>query len=776
MRATMDRRHAALALVLLLVCFACATVLPSVSAAFTGSTSNPSSFASTSWPATLWIGDGSSGQGGVLDLPSRWTPHAATVANGQTFTSVDGMGGRFCGIAADSSVWCWGDNSNTQLSTGSANPQPVPAAVQSLPTGSTWSQIAVSSTTQCAIRSDPGHVGELWCWGAGVYGQLGTGGSPSLSAPVRVGSGSWGSVAASNKTFCAISSVAQLFCWGGDDAGQAGIGSTTTTVSSPTAVSGTSATWSSVAGGTEHLCGIRTDGTAWCWGNGASGRLGNGATSNSNVPVAVGGSPTGTAWSTLAPLGEASCGLRNDHTIWCWGSDYYGELGDGTSSSSHNTSTPVRSGSSSSWNSLGAGGQGACAVDSSSKLYCWGGNSIGQVGVGSRTGSVTPPALVTGTWSAVAVSIDSACALTGTGQVWCWGNNGTGQLGWGTAGNGTTLPVLLNAPQRVLTLGAGSSHSCAVAYGTQALYCWGENGSGQLGVGDSTIRSFATQVGTATDWFAVSGGGRHTCGIRAVTPGAGTLWCWGDNYAGAIGQSSSSTVPKQVGTASDWTAVTTGDSSSCGLRNGGQLWCFGYNNVGQLGLGDTTARAAPVQVGSATWIGVSLGTSHACGIQTGGVLYCWGSAANGRLGNGSTTASSTSPVAVSTGSGRPSTWSQVDAGNSHTCAIAADSTAWCWGAGGNGALGTGSSADSTVPAPVSTSTGASTWTTVVAAFSFTCGIATDQHAWCWGSNGNGQLGIAGGDRTTPGQLPVHAVTAVQGGFLHTLLAGNPGLS
>ncbi len=134
------------------------------------------------------------------------------------------MGGRFCGIAADSSVWCWGDNSNTQLSTGSANPQPVPAAVQSLPTGSTWSQIAVSSTTQCAIRSDPGHVGELWCWGAGVYGQLGTGGSPSLSAPVRVGSGSWASVAASNKTFCAISSVASCSAGVGTMPGRPGSG------------------------------------------------------------------------------------------------------------------------------------------------------------------------------------------------------------------------------------------------------------------------------------------------------------------------------------------------------------------------------------------------------------------------------------------------------------------------------------------------------------------------------------------------------------------------
>ncbi len=176
----------------------------------------------------------------------------------------------------------------------------------------------------------------------------------------------------------------------------------------------------------------------------------------------------------------------------------------------------------------------------------------------------------------------------------------------------------------------GSWHTCALRT-AGGLYCWGQNTYGQLGLGDNATRTNPQQVGAQT-WLAVTSGGSFSCAVRSDR----TLWCWGQNSGGQLGQGStspaSSTVPLQVGTASDWRAVSAGLGNVCGLKTDNTLWCWGGNANYLVGDGTTTNRYAPVPVGAATWSNVDLSTAHACGVRTDGTLACWGSNSNGEQG------------------------------------------------------------------------------------------------------------------------------------------------
>ncbi len=304
------------------------------------------------------------------------------------------------------------------------------------------------------------------------------------------------------------------------------------------------------------------------------------------------------------------------------------------------------------------------------------------------------------------------------------------------------------------SISAGDASACAIKAG--ALYCWGANLEGQLGLGDTVSRSLPTQVGTATNWSSVNGGLFHMCAIKSKT-----LWCWGQNASGNLGQggtsTSDSTMPVRVGTAADWKQVSAGGDSTCGLR-GRKLWCWGSNyanKVGPTDLGATVSTPTPVR-GDLSWKRASVGLSHVCAIRTNKRLYCWGSNTWGAIGDGTTTNVS-APKQI--GSSR---WLDVGTGYGVTCGVKTNKTGWCWGYGGLGQL-TGSYDHALSPRQV-----LGTWRTIHTGQTFTCGIKRDRSLWCWGLNGAGQLG----DGTTTNSLtPVHVIlpagaTSVSLGFAH----------
>ena len=243
-------------------------------------------------------------------------------------------------------------------------------------------------------------------------------------------------------------------------------------------------------------------------------------------------------------------------------------------------------------------------------------------------------------------------------------------------GETITLTHRLQAstPDNWAQISSGRYNTCGIKTdGT--LWCWGSNGSGQLGQGDASDRSTATQVGVATNWANVSTGGAHVCATKTD----GTLWCWGANTNGqvGVGDNTNRTTPTQVGTDTTWTQVSGANASShsCGIKSNGTLWCWGLNTYGRLGVGDTTDRNAPVQVGAATnWSSVRLGAGHSCATKTDNTMWCWGLNISGQLGVGDTTDRYT-PTQV----GAATTWRTPSPGNSFTCATKTDGTLWCWG-------------------------------------------------------------------------------------------------
>lgn len=307
-------------------------------------------------------------------------------------------------------------------------------------------------------------------------------------------------------------------------------------------------------------------------------------------------------------------------------------------------------------------------------------------------------------------------------------------------------------------------YSCAIDSGGD-LYCWGNNFYGQLGrgtTGNACTSQTAnchipTKVGAFSDWQSVDGDFSHTCAIR----GSGLLYCWGDNVAGQLGRGNttdSSTpilVDGQAHDITDWVKVSVdGDAATgangrtCALRSNGDAYCWGDNSNGELGDGTTAQRTWPTQVPGSHWSDITVSDDHGCGIRC-GKLFCWGNGANGRLGNGSTTSSLT-PVEVS---GGYSDWTQVSADSASTCGLRSNGKAYCWGINGQGQLGDNTLVDKDVPTEVTGNYG--DWTSLYGGGGLTCGIRSSDKLYCWGNNQYGAVG----NSTNPTDAQVPALVA-----------------
>lgn len=335
-----------------------------------------------------------------------------------------------------------------------------------------------------------------------------------------------------------------------------------------------------------------------------------------------------------------------------------------------------------------------------------------------------------------------SCGVTTTGRAYCWGDDSYGELGNGTtSGSSPTCSTVSCNPTPIIVSGGldffavsnGQQHTCGLTTAGQA-YCWGSNFEGALGNGaaPSTTPISSTPV-------AVSGGitfsqldagtiSEDTCGVTPTEE----LYCWGEGTDGELGNGTkqSSGTPSRVSVGLNFVAVSAGGYHTCGITNAGLAYCWGRNASGQLGTGDTTERTAPVGVlRGLTFSKVSAGGSHTCGLTPTGVAYCWGYNGYGQLGNGTWTNDSL-PDSVSGGL----RFVAVSAGGNHTCALTSAGVAYCWG----NQLANGSATSSTTPIVVS---GGLTFTVLSSGGLFhTCGVATTGDAYCWGDNAYGQLG------------------------------------
>jgi alpha-tubulin suppressor-like RCC1 family protein len=351
-----------------------------------------------------------------------------------------------------------------------------------------------------------------------------------------------------------------------------------------------------LATGDYHSCALLDSGGVMCWGANYMGQLGDGTTTESHAPVEA----TGLASVAVAITAgtEHICVRTSSGGVKCWGSSWYGTLGNGTSGPGIYSSTAVDvTGLTSGVVYLSSGIDHTCAVRSTGGAMCWGRNNYGQLGDGTTTDR-TAPVAVSGLSSGVAAiagGLGHTCVLTDAGGLKCWGGNDYGKLGDGTTTDRLTPVDVSGMTTGVLAVSVGGMHTCAMV-STGGLKCWGNNTYGQLGDGTTVNRYTPVDVsGLASGVVSVSAGMWHTC----VVTDTGGIKCWGNNVFGRVGDGTTTdrhTPVDVVGIATGGQAVIADDSHTCALLETGGVMCWGYNATGQLGDGTTTTRNVPVDV------------------------------------------------------------------------------------------------------------------------------------------------------------------------------------
>ena len=724
---------------------------------------------------------------------------------GKTVKQVSAGFEHTCVLASDDQVYCWGSNTSGQLGTSTGTTcflsatnirdcgyTPMPVDTSGVLAGKTIKQVVAGLEYTCAIANDDW----MYCWGRNDYGELGNGSTGDQNTPVAVIQGAipagvtFKQISTGYNLTCALASDNWVYCWGKGSYGQLGDGTNTDRLTPAPIINGEIPAGVTITGISDrpnevNTCAIASNGWVYCWGSNRRGNLGNGNTTDSNVPVAIsqGEIPAGSTFSQVTAGGwTMTCALSNSGQAYCWGGG----------------------------NILGNGKSGGSTV---------------PVAVGTTTQVIDPKTVQPFIADSASSDDRTACAIA-DGQAYCWGYGGYGNLGNDLVAN-ISLPTKissgaiagspLDSSLIIKQISVGDA-TCAIAGnpGTDnndQLYCWGRNNYGQLGNGDTISSNIPIQVsggaiaGSTLDASLVikqvSSYGKNVCAVAGFS-GTSTndqLYCWGYNYYGQLGNGTSNSganpLPIKVsggaiagsplGASLTIKQISVGDTNACVITSDDQLYCWGYNGSGELGNGTTSgsvANSLPIkisggaiagsplvtglvvkQIAAARW-GTACAIAGAAGTNASDQLYCWGQNDEGQLGNGDTISSSI-PIQVSGGAIASSpliaglTVKQVLA-SYVVCAIAGapnnDSSdqLYCWGSNWYGQVGNGIQNDNDAETiPVQISGGAIPGSPLIAGLTVkqvsgdgynycaTAGIPgtnTSNKLYCWGSNTYGQAG------------------------------------
>jgi len=580
--------------------------------------------------------------------------------------------------------------------------------------------------------------GRLFCWGAGYHGRLGTGSEDDSPAPAQEATlaSDWASVAAGNVHTCAIKSDGRLFCWGWNRHGQLGNPDVVESSATPVQEASAATDWATVAAGELCTCATKTDGRLFCWGANSAGA--GGTTDGLHVPTQE--VTAATDWVEVSAGRYHTCALKSDGRLFCWGRNSYGQLGDGSIDDSIMPITEVIGAQD--WAHVSAGREHTCAVKTDGRVFCFGTGLAGDLGNGSLAPSSVP--VQEGTGATDWAQVSQSCAVKSDGRLFCWG-----RVDYGVDDGSLVSRTPVQEGTRSndwAQLAVGGQASCAITR-DRHLFCWGFQWPG-LAADLQPLWMIASMLpveddAVATEWLQVAVAYSEVCAIE----GSGRLFCRGDNVRGQLGNGSleaTLTLVEVATGATDWAQVTVGELHACAIKRDGRLFCWGAGDDGQLGADSLDDSPVPVQeaTGATDWVEVSAGASHTCAVKSDGRLFCWGQNDFGQLGDGSVDASNT-PVEESSAA---EDWARVSAGTSHTCAVKVDGRLYCWGHDGNGQLGIGSLDDS--PVPVEVAGQAIDWEQVACGDHHTCATRMDGQLFCWGEGISDQLG----DGTTEDRL------------------------
>ena len=451
----------------------------------------------------VWTwGDNATGQLGDGTQTARVSPVKLTSVP-DVLASVSVRGGHVLARSTQGTAWTWGRNATGQLGNGTlvqeTSPRRVPGFVS-------VEEVAASGRTSYARRSD----GSVWSWGDNAAGQLGTGVSTLSTVPVAVlGQPRRVPLASGDNHVLAAFSDGALWSWGQNGSGQLGVAGTGSPespryVAQPKCIE-------AVAAGAAFSVALRCDGTVWAWGDNGSGQLGVEPTTlaQRTEPAQVPGLSNVVA---IAAGASHVLALRVDGTVWAWGANGAGQLGAGGSSASRAAPAPVRELLDTV--SIAAGAGHSLAVRADGTVWAWGQNASGQLGDGTFTSRDTPGVVSAAPrLQSLVAGARHSLGLTAAGAVWAWGDNTSGQLGEGSAVSARPSPVQVQGLSGVTFLAAGAGHS--LARSASGVWTWGQNGAGQLGDGTQTPRASPGAGPSGTDVVAFSLGHHHTAALRA---------------------------------------------------------------------------------------------------------------------------------------------------------------------------------------------------------------------------------------------------------------------
>lgn len=350
------------------------------------------------------------------------------------------------------------------------------------------------------------------------------------------------------------------------------------------------------------------------------------------------------------------------------------------------------------WKTISAGGNHVLAIGNNDKIWGWGSNFLGALGLGATSGDQLNPIQSTNTSVFSKISTggnEFSIALKPDGTLWSTGLNDYGELGIGSYVNKSSF-TQIGLDTNWQTFSAGGIHTLALKTdGT--LWSWGGNSEGQLGNNTMVDSNSPIQIGVATNWAMVSAGGYY---FSAAIKTDGTLWTWGHDFYEELGNGpvlGQQLVPTQIGIDTNWKTVSTGQYHSLALKTDGSLWAWGSNSYGALGDGTTTRRPVPIQIGSATdWDTIVAGSFASYAIKTDGTLWSWGYNDYGQLGDGTTIHKS-----VPTQIGSDTNWKEVSSKQGYyAIALKTDGSAWSWGLNMAGYLGDGTITQRLSPVPI----------------------------------------------------------------------------
>ena len=533
------------------------------------------------------------------------------------FTAIAAGSDHTCGLTTGNGVKCWGNNIYGQLGDGTMLERSTPVDVVGLDNG--VMAIAAGWYHTCAILSGGG----VKCWGYNSAGQLGDDSKMNNNIPIDVvglGVGAT-AIAAGKYHTCGLTLAGGIKCWGDNGSGQLGDG-TWMDSSQPVDVFGLGSGITSLAAGLDHNCALTSIGYVKCWGWNGSGQLGDGTMSLSNTPVDV--VSLDAEVSKITAGAHHTCALTSSGGVKCWGSNSYGQLGDGNTT--WGSSSPVDVvGLGEGATAVTTGDGHTCALTRSGRVECWGENNLGQLGDGTTIDRPVPLYVegISGEIAAVAAGGSRTCALTSLGRIKCWGNNWSGQLGVMPTITQRYIPVdVQDLKSGMAAITSGSEHTCGLTL-DGGVKCWGHNFYGQLGDGTTTDHNVPIDVlGLEDGIVAIDGGGFNNC---ALTSGGGVK-CWGDAFLGDGTATASSTPVDVVGLDHGVISVSAGSLHTCALISGSGVKCWGVNTFGQLGDGTTNWSSTPVDVVGldSEVVAVTAGTWYTCALTSGGGVKCWG--------------------------------------------------------------------------------------------------------------------------------------------------------